>query len=107
MRSGRRTRGSRPTRKPLGIYCGNNELFGDIVSGARAWGTPYACMRKGVGVGLNLPRDREYRNYRPRAKRKVYCGTRALPDGYACVGNLPQCLQKGVAIGKRQRWVRR
>lgn len=108
VRKGTRKRTGR-RRKSSGIYCGNNELHDGILSGAKTWGTAYACFKKGVGVGLNQSLDREYRNYRPRDKRRIYCGTRPrpLPRRYAYVGSLPQCLQKGVAVGKRLRWARR
>ena len=34
----------------------------------------------------------------------MYCGDKdILPDRYDIFGNLPQCLQKGVAIGKRKK----
>ena len=40
-----------------GIYCGNNAKSVDILSGNKIIGTRYACMRKGIGKGLNLPVD--------------------------------------------------
>ena len=87
------------------IYCGNNALDSDIVNGTSVLGTRYSCMRKGIGTGLNLPYDVKYTGeYQPIDNRKIYCGDRDdLPDDYDRFGNLPQCLQKGVAIGKRQR----
>lgn len=87
------------------IYCGNNALDSDIVNGTSQLGTRYSCMRKGIGTGLNLPYDAKYAGeYEPIDNRKIYCGNGDnLPDGYDRLGNLSQCLQKGVAIGKRQR----
>jgi hypothetical protein len=87
------------------IYCGNNALDSDIVNGTSQLGTRYSCMRKGIGTGLNLPYDAKYAGeYEPIDNRKIYCGNGDnLPEGYDRLGNLSQCLQKGVAIGKRQR----
>lgn len=87
------------------IYCGNNALDSDIMNGTSQLGTRYSCMRKGIGTGLNLPYDAKYAGeYEPIDNRKIYCGNGDnLPDGYDRLGNLSQCLQKGVAIGKRRR----
>lgn len=87
------------------IYCGNNALDSDVINGVSQLGTRYSCMRKGIGKGLNLPFDLKYTQpYEPIDNRKIYCGDRqVLPDGYDRFGNLAQCLQKGVAIGKRQK----
>ena len=89
----------------MSTYCGNNALDPDVVNGVKILGTRYGCMRKGIGTGLNLPYDPKYAGpYEPIDDRKIYCGDRNnLPDGYDRFGNLSQCLQKGVAIGKRQR----
>jgi len=41
------------------IYCGTNEHLPD---GYDDFGTPYACLRKGVGVGLYvIPKQRQQR----------------------------------------------
>jgi len=87
------------------IYCGNNALDSDVMNGTSQLGTRYSCMRKGIGTGLNLPYDAKYAGeYEPIDNRKIYCGNGDnLPDGYDRLGNLSQCLQKGVAIGKRRR----
>jgi len=87
------------------IYCGNNALDSDVVNGTSQLGTRYSCMRKGIGTGMNLPYDAKYAGeYEPIDNRKIYCGNvDNLPGGYDRFGNLSQCLQKGVAIGKRQR----
>jgi len=87
-----------------GIYCGNNHLDTELVNGKVRLGTPYGCMRKGVGVGLHLPYDKKFAGaYAPIDQRKIYCGNEPmLPDGYDSMGSLSQCLQKGVGIGKRQ-----
>ena len=89
----------------MSIYCGNNRLDSDIVNGTSELGTRYSCLRKGIGTGLYLPLDPKYIGpYEPIDDRKIYCGDREiLPNGYDRFGNLSQCLQKGVAIGKRQK----
>lgn len=88
-----------------GIYCGNNAKSVDILSGNKIIGTRYNCMRKGIGKGLNLPVDNNYLGgYEPIDTRKIYCGNAEnLPDGYDLMGSLPQCLQKGIGIGKKQK----
>ena len=68
-------------------------------------GTRYSCLRKGIGRGLNEPKDPAYAGkYDPIDKRKIYCGNQStLPDKYDSMGNLPQCLQKGIGIGKHNK----
>jgi hypothetical protein len=87
------------------IYCGNNAKSTDILSGNKVIGTRYNCMRKGIGKGLHLPVDNNYLgDYEPIDTRKIYCGNAEnLPDGYDLMGSLPQCLQKGIGIGKKQK----
>jgi hypothetical protein len=59
-------------------------------------------MRKGVGIGLNMPVDKKYgKEYAPIDSRKIYCGNKKkLPRGYAYLGNGTMCMQKGVGVGK-------
>jgi hypothetical protein len=87
------------------IYCGNNALDTDLVSGNKVIGTRYQCLRKGVGIGNNLPYDHKFTlPYAPIDTTKIYCGNSvALPGGYDRFGNLHQCMQKGVGVGKRLR----
>lgn len=89
----------------MNIYCGNNFLDSDLINGNSILGTLYGCFRKGIGKGLHLPYDEKYAlDYDPIDTRKIYCGNNGiLPEGYDRFGNLPQCLQKGVAVGKRQK----
>lgn len=89
----------------MNIYCGNNGLDENLVNGNIILGSRYKCLRKGIGTGLRLPYDNKYNmDYEPIDKTKMYCGDKdILPDRYDIFGNLPQCLQKGVAIGKRQK----
>jgi hypothetical protein len=86
-------------------YCGNNRANLDLVSGKSVLGTRYKCMRKGIGMGLYLPYDAQFGNhYEPIDNTKVYCGNSDdLPIGYDRMGNLPNCLQKGVGVGKLQK----
>ena len=90
------------------IYCGNNQLDPELVNGNRELGTRNTCLRKGIGVGLNLPYDEKYQGeYIPIDNRRIYCGNEEiLPNGYDRFGNIAQCLQKGVALGKRQKALR-
>lgn len=85
------------------IFCGNNALDRRLQSGEYILGTRYRCLRKGIGQGLNLPVDNTYSgDYVPIDDRKIYCGNREnIPENYDYAGNLPQCLQIGVGIGKR------
>ena len=88
------------------IYCGNNLNDSKLTAGTHNIGTNYQCLRKGIGVGINLPYDPEYsRVYTPIDNRKFYCGKSThLPAGrgYFAIGSPSKCLQKGVGIGKKQ-----
>jgi hypothetical protein len=85
------------------IYCGNNRLNKRLVNKSSILGTRHGCMKKGIGLGINMPTDLDYLgDYEPIDERKVYCGnSNNLPEGYDSVGNLPQCLQRGIGMGKR------
>ena len=87
------------------IYCGNNSENSNLKNGNAQLGTRYGCLRKGIGKGLHEPKDPSYTGrYSPIDKRKVYCGkTPSLPENYDLMGNLPQCLQKGIGVGKRKK----
>jgi len=52
-----------------------------------------------------MPYDKNFTEaYDPIGKRKIWCGnSNEKPDGYNSVGNLPQCLQKGIGTGKSVR----
>jgi hypothetical protein len=84
------------------IYCGNNSKSKDIIIGISVIGTRYQCLKKGIGKGLNLPMDKNYLgDYEAIDNRKIYCGNKnKLPKNYDYMGNLPQCLQKGIGVGK-------
>ena len=85
------------------IYCGNNARDSQLIAGEVEQGTPFGCMRKGIGIGLNLPYDARYNGaYEPIDDRRIYCGkSDEAPVGYHHIGSLPHCLQKGVGMGKR------
>ena len=89
----------------MALYCGNNRLDPDVVSGRKIIGTRYQCMKKGIGVGMNLPFDPLYAiPYSPIDRSKIYCGNeRRLPRGYTRMGSPASCLRKGVGIGKKIR----
>ena len=89
----------------LPMYCGNNAADAGLLNGNKQLGTRYQCFRKGIGKGLNLPVDLNYNGaYNPIDPARVYCGNQnALPAGYDRMGNLSECLRKGVGVGKRQR----
>ena len=87
------------------MYCGNNALNPIVTSGQIALGTRYGCLRKGIGRGMNMPYDPDYlQPYAPIDQTVIYCGNgNNLPNNYDRHGNLPECLQKGVGIGKKRR----
>ena len=85
------------------IYCGNNKLDTDVLSGKKVIGTRYSCMQKGIGYGLQLPYDYKYnQKYTPIDNINLYCGNKnILPSNYDFFGTLPFCIQKGIGIGKK------
>lgn len=85
------------------MYCGNNANV-NIPRGTR-----YQCLKKGIGVGKNLPLDKDYGiPYAPIVNRGVYCGNDAvLPPNYLIFGAPSECLQIGVGIGKQMRYAKR
>ena len=87
----------------MDIYCGNNRLNTNLINGTYRLGNRYECFKKGIGKGLSLPIDENYRNdYEPIDNTRVYCGNRVnLPTNYDRFGNLPHCLQKGIGVGKK------
>ena len=85
----------------MSIYCGNNALYPSLLSGGSKLGTRHECLKKGIGVGINLPVDDTYEKYKPIDKTKKYCGNKKLPVGYDRYATLLECLQTGVGIGKK------
>lgn len=88
-------------------YCGNNLNYPGLINGTHIVGTNYECLRRGIGIGSNLPYDGDYAGlYAPVDPRKFYCGNDVvLPPagGYFAQGSPSKCLQIGVGIGKSQR----
>jgi len=79
------------------IYCGNNKYH----KGKK--GSPYQCLRKGIGIGIHLPLNKDYiGKYKSidKPKLKIFCGksTTPLPVKHRR-GNCTECLRQGVGIG--------
>ena len=87
------------------MYCGNNRVNEGLLNGSKTLGTRYTCLKRGIGIGLHLPYDREYNgNYEPLYDEKIYCGNQEnLPAGYDRFGSLSQCQARGVGVGKKLR----
>lgn len=84
------------------MYCGNNRRNSEVKNGNLVIGNRYGCLKKGIGIGMNLPADPEYKDYAPIDTRKIYCGKAPrLPRGYQLMGSNSMCLQKGVGVGKK------
>ena len=84
------------------IYCGNNRH--ELVLGKRL-GTPYQCMKQGVGVGLHSSLKGYNHMYAPIIPITTYCGNGTPPVGKT-LGTPTECLRKGVGIGKRLQYER-
>lgn len=88
-------------------YCGNDANFAGLSTGTHVIGTNYQCLRKGIGVGRNIPYDAAYATpHTPIDPRRFYCGNAAvLPagGGHFAMGSPSKCLQIGVGVGKAQR----
>ena len=88
------------------IYCGNNKLSPRLTVEQNVIGTPYECMRKGIGVGLNLPVDKDAAGpYEPIVEKKFYCGKKEneMPDKLERMGSPTECLRVGISIGKAKK----
>src|SRR3990167_2970536 len=85
------------------IYCGNNRNDPDLVNNRKRIGSKHECLRKGIGVGKNLPYDPSYSvHYIPIDSTRYYCGTkRRNPHRYHRMGSPAVCLRIGVGIGKK------
>jgi hypothetical protein len=83
------------------MYCGNNKRNRRLLNGELVLGTRYKCLRRGIGVGMNLPYDHDYDEYEPIEKTKIYCGkSDVLPPGYDRLGSIADCHRIGVGVGK-------
>ena len=87
------------------MYCGNNALFPGLTTGTHFIGTNYQCLKKGIGVGSNLPYDPQYAvPYAPIDGRRFYCGTNHIvPPTHTAIGSTSKCLATGVGIGKARK----
>lgn len=83
------------------IYCGNN-LY---EVGNRRIGTPYECLRRGIGQGLNSDLTGFNPNYQAIIADNTYCGTGTPPAGKQ-MGTPTSCLRKGFGIGKKLQYER-
>lgn len=85
----------------MAFYCGNNlhEMRG------RPLGTPYECMRRGVGAGLHGDLSKFSPNYQPIFTNNIYCGKGDPPPGKV-LGKPHQCLSKGYGIGLKLKYER-
>lgn len=81
------------------MYCGNNRLDPRLTSGQMIIGNRYACLKKGIGIGMRMePYSGEYD---PINRERIYCGKQdILPEGYDRMGNPTTCLQKGIGVGR-------
>jgi hypothetical protein len=79
-------------------YCGNNKF--ELESGNKVLGTPYQCLKKGVGVGLNAPSPgtTQYEPIDPPAP--TFCGTGQPPEGKV-TSTRGACFRKGFGVGQR------
>lgn len=79
------------------IYCGNNRFE---IRGRRL-GTPYECLKKGIGYGLHSDLSGYNPRYEPIFETpKIYCGNGPPPDNRE-QGTPAACLRKGVGVGKK------
>lgn len=92
------------------IYCGPKQNIPDEYDSR---GTRYQCLRKGIGVGLHLPKDRRPPGLAPDGTRtpqdpdreKKYCGNKnPHPSEYDDFATPYECLRKGVGVGLWQRY---
>lgn len=82
------------------IYCGNN--YNELKDGTKKLGSRNSCLKRGIGIGKNLPIDLNFANkYKPIDKTKYYCGNdKKLPEKYDVFGSLFKCHTIGIGVGK-------
>lgn len=76
------------------VYCGNNYFK----MGRQPLGTPYECLKKGVGAGLHGDLKNFSPRYRPIFPNDKFCGIKKPPPGKVR-GKPHECLSKGYGIG--------
>lgn len=88
-------------RSSRGLYCGNNKLDIDLISGKKIKGNRYSCMKVGINKGINMDYDPKYNSpYEAIDTTRIYCGLQKLPRDYDRYGSATECLQKGIGVGK-------
>ena len=83
------------------MYCGNNRYE----LGVQQRGTPYTCLRKGIGQGLVSDLTNFNPQYDPIIPDTTYCGTKTPPAGKHW-GTPTSCLRKGFGIGQMLQYER-
>lgn len=84
-------------------YCGNNKLFKGLLNKTHIVGNPHTCLKKGFGVGYNMPIDDNYRElWEPiKVNDKIFCGKKSK-NGIRTGTNL-ECFRKGMEVGKNKK----
>ena len=93
-----------PVKKKNGIYCGNNAKSKKLTKEKYKIGRSYECLRKGIGVGRNLPLNTDMLGpYKPIKKRTFFCGKKSNWDRqkYDRIGDPTECLRAGIVIGQK------
>jgi hypothetical protein len=87
----------------MAIYCGNNQF--ELNRGKRL-GTPYECLKQGVGIGLHSSLKGYNPQYAPIHQNTDYCGTAQIPPVGRTMGTPTRCLMKGIGVGKKLQYER-
>ena len=90
------------------MYCGNNKLSKDLLSGIKKLGTRYDCLRRGFGAGYNSKKnvDSYGDNYEPLTEDKFYCGKqKLLSNSYSRFGTLADCFRRGYGLGLKKKFL--
>lgn len=85
----------------MAFYCGNNYFE----MGRRPLGTPYECMKRGVGAGLHGDLANFSPRYRPIFPNNKFCGRGRSPPGKV-KGKPHECLSKGYGVGLKLQYNR-
>lgn len=85
----------------MAFYCGNN--YYDM--GTKPLGSPYKCMKKGIGAGLHGDLANFSPRYQPIFPNDKYCGNGNPPPG-KIQGRPHECLSKGYGIGLKLQYDR-
>lgn len=85
----------------MSFYCGNNYF----AMGNTPLGTPYECMKRGVGAGLHGDLTNFSPRYQPIFPNNKYCGRGTPPLGKV-QGRPHECLSKGYGVGLKLQYER-